>query len=238
MKGDRIMGLDGVELLLHVEESFGIVITDEEAGSMHKVQDLYRCVIARLERLPGRAGLSSHVFYRLRRALMERLGVARRAVRPDTPMESLLPAKDRRKAWRELTGALAPKSPALVAPAFFYLANGLLFAGMAVAGGVKAYAHDSALIFFGYLLAGGFFCMFANWLATPWATRIPWDCDTAGDLVKILLRDNYGSLAEERQKWSELEVWAAVKAIIVEELGVRPEEVTPGARFIEDLNMS
>jgi hypothetical protein len=74
-------------------------------------------------------------------------------------------------------------------------------------------------------------------LTAPFATRIPSDCLTVRGLTGTLLNLNFGALTEDKQRWSKLEVWEVLQAIIVDELGVTPEQVKPGARFIEDLGV-
>jgi hypothetical protein len=39
------------------------------------------------------------------------------------------------------------------------------------------------------------------------------------------------------RKWSEDEVWEILRECIVDALGVKPEQVTPDARLVEDLGM-
>jgi hypothetical protein len=48
----RPMGLDAVEIVLRVEELFGIEISDEEAASVRTVGDLYELICARLNVVP------------------------------------------------------------------------------------------------------------------------------------------------------------------------------------------
>lgn len=42
------MGLNSVELLMAVEEKFGITISDEEACSISTVGDLHQCVVSKV----------------------------------------------------------------------------------------------------------------------------------------------------------------------------------------------
>jgi acyl carrier protein len=43
------MGLDSVEIVMDIEDHFGIEVTDAEAGRCARVGDLFACVIAKLE---------------------------------------------------------------------------------------------------------------------------------------------------------------------------------------------
>jgi len=54
---------------------------------------------------------------------------------------------------------------------------------------------------------------------------------TAGDIHGYLLQ----ALRQRGETPAEAEVWERLKAIIVDQLGVRPEDVIPSARIVEDL---
>jgi hypothetical protein len=54
-------------------------------------------------------------------------------------------------------------------------------------------------------------------------------------LVTQLVALNYSKLSARYQSWNETDVWAVLQTIIVEQLGVKKEEVTPEATFVEDL---
>lgn len=61
----------------------------------------------------------------------------------------------------------------------------------------------------------------------------------AAKLVTCGLLCDYivGRLRARGDARTEDEVWSHLKAIIVEQLGVKPEEVTREAKFVEDLGM-
>jgi len=78
------MGLDGVELLLAVEDAFHIHLADDEAGSVYTVGDLHNLVISKLQGQDSKRCLTSVAFYRTRRGIIDTLGIDRREVRPAT----------------------------------------------------------------------------------------------------------------------------------------------------------
>ena len=84
------MGLDGVELVMEFEESFGIVLSSDEAAAIRTVGDAYRCILLKLDVRRSSHCETARRFYQIRRVLMDQLGVARRAVRPSTPIERAL----------------------------------------------------------------------------------------------------------------------------------------------------
>jgi hypothetical protein len=58
-----------------------------------------------------------------------------------------------------------------------------------------------------------------------------------GGLTNVVLAHNYSQLSERFHAGSPLEIWNAIHSIVVDQLGVKPEAVTPSARFVEDLGM-
>lgn len=94
------MGLDAVELIIEVEDAFGIAISDAVAATMitpaaliSHVQD---AVHARDDFKPC---ISLRAFHHVRASLMRALGVSRSSVSLDTRIRILFPRPDRAKLW-------------------------------------------------------------------------------------------------------------------------------------------
>ena len=94
---DKTMGLDGVELVMAWEETFGISIDDEDAGAMytprHAVDYIFEKV--RSESPEDSGCLATRAYFRLRKSFQAE-GVPRNEVRPDAKVASLLPSRNRR----------------------------------------------------------------------------------------------------------------------------------------------
>ena len=99
------MGLDGVELLIAVEETFGISIPDSVAFEMTTpammISFVQQAVSARPER---KACISQRAFHRVRASLMKATGVGRRDVTLKTPIRRLFSGPDRTEHWRDFKG--------------------------------------------------------------------------------------------------------------------------------------
>jgi acyl carrier protein len=76
------MGLDTVELVMAIEEHFGIDIPNEDAAKLVTVRDVHAYVVAQLQR-QGRAPVHSQVFEELRAIIAEQGGLDPRLVEPD-----------------------------------------------------------------------------------------------------------------------------------------------------------
>src|SRR5713226_6185096 len=124
-----LMGLDAVELILAVEETFDIQIPDREAEKLSTVAQMYAFIVNKLAFDQSRRCLSSAVFYQTRRALTDMYAVPRRNVSPATPMEALLPSRRRRSEWQSLSRAMEVQLPHLKPPRWL----GLLSGGLGVA---------------------------------------------------------------------------------------------------------
>ena len=93
------MGLDGIELIMAVEEEFKIVIADVEAASCTTVGKLVELVFSRLKQNEGVPCPSQHGFYVVRRKVREFLDLGRFRVRPETRLDELIGRTDRRQVW-------------------------------------------------------------------------------------------------------------------------------------------
>lgn len=96
------MGLDTVELVMDLEDEFGISIPDEEA---ERIQTVGQTVDYIVSVLAGRScpalGIcpSARQFYALRRGLGTTFGVPREQARPAAEIGELIPAGPARAGW-------------------------------------------------------------------------------------------------------------------------------------------
>lgn len=229
------MGLDGVELILAVEDAFYIAIADEEASNISTVGDLSNLVVAKLQGQATKSCLTSTAFYRTRRGIMDALGMERRQIRPSTPLQSILPRNGRRGNWRHLQKAMKLQLPDLRHPGWIQLS--LLATGIALAMTPVFYGRVSfwaipLLVLLG-LVFGGLLLKFSS----PLAVAFPNGNVTVGDLVRDVLALNHAHLADDVGGWNERSVWESLCRVIVIQTGVAPEKITPGARIVDDLGI-
>lgn len=117
------MGLDAVELVMEIEEEFGIKLSENDARLMKSVNDIVTVVAAKVAPPGDSAGAASRLkelsiirkgdrvrrqapcFYRLRQILSDSLLVNKRLIRPDTDLRRLIPAAQRVYIWQDLRAA-------------------------------------------------------------------------------------------------------------------------------------
>jgi acyl carrier protein len=241
------MGLDTVEIVLRIEETFGVDLPDDELGSVSTVGDLYKLLLSRLD--GSYACLSSRAFYRVRRSMVTVLGVPRRSIRPSTELQPLLGNRRSVERWRQVESLAALQFPRLEHPRWFRRAT--LWGSVSLylcACFVLMSGHfrgESALISGAQALAtlfvlGVIFVPLAAILmrlATPfmaYAAPMP----TVGRLARVVLANNYAEFSEgvvESKKLDHAEVWRVLQGIIVDQLQTEPEDVVLEAHFGRDL---
>lgn len=229
------MGLDYIELIMRVEETFNISITDDDAGAIVTVDQLYRHVLCKLEAASRQACLTSFVFYRIRRAGIKIFDMPRQQFRPEIPLEILVPIENRRARWKSLSDQLALSLPPLVIPDLLHLSVMIswrlcLALGLGVAWATPPDNHWGIVLIAGAILWG----LSASRICSPFATEFP--VPTLGALTNHVLANNFTKVSRIQKQWHESEVWEVLKATIVDELGLQPEDVVPQARFYEDFN--
>jgi hypothetical protein len=108
------MGMDSVELVMAVEETFEIKSDDDDFPEIRTVGYLHDLIVARVSHSPnGRRCLSPGVFCKLRSALMNNFNIVRSNIRLGTPMDSLIPKTDRMASWIRLQESLGLTLPRL-----------------------------------------------------------------------------------------------------------------------------
>lgn len=229
------MGLDYVELILAVEDSFQIHIADEEANTLSTVGDLHKLVVAKLRGQDTKRCLTSAAFYRTRRGIVETLAIDRRKIKPSTPLEAILPPSSRRKAWQDIQAATKLKLPDLEHSTSTTMT--LLTIGIAAAIAPGLYARIGfvglVVLFFIGLVLGALLMKCSPSLAV----EFPNNDATVGDLARDVLAVNHARLVEEVGGWNNKDVWDSLCRVIVIETSVAPEQITPEARILSDLGI-
>ncbi|WP_338732025.1 phosphopantetheine-binding protein [Mangrovimonas cancribranchiae] len=108
------MGLDSVELLMSVEDRFGIRIEDSEAEKIYTVQNFVDCVYGKIITNPNEKCLTQIVFYRIRKAFRN-LNLTRKEIKPETRISELLTQSELKENWHLLKTEIGLDLPELVA---------------------------------------------------------------------------------------------------------------------------
>jgi acyl carrier protein len=226
------MGLDTVELLIEVEECFGVAITDESAAQLTTPRQLASHVAKLLaaQSPEGRSAkantcLSQRAFYRLRRALIAETGLSRNALRPDTPLAEVFPDQ-RRAAWRRLRRALAsPDLPRLKATSRINAITQTIFPTLSAL--LAIYLALSPWSILAAAIAGWYLSLAA---CDRLGTQFPSGLKTLGDLAPYIP-------VEPPTVWREGEILQQVRLLTARQSGLSLDLVDPDAHFIHDIGL-
>lgn len=231
------MGLDTVELIIEVEETFGIAIANRDAEQIRTAGELHQHVLKKLAGMETLVCPSAATFYRFRRALRELLGIERERVRPLTPVEDLIPLQARRDVWHRLERTLELTFPALEYPSWidtailFELLAVIPLTGVAVLAAAELTRLTAVVLLFVIALSVATLSRIARCFELGFSA----ECRTVRGLIQTITRRHYGRTEVPQHPWNEREVWEVLRALIVRQLGVKPEEVTESARIVDDL---
>ncbi len=230
------MGLDAVELLIEIEDTFSIEIPDEDASRMATVGDVHEYIVANSNMASkGSVCLSASAFRSLRRAAAS-LGVTDR-LRPRDSIDRLLPDSGRRRFWTSLQHSAQLRLPKLRRPKWMVAAATVVVMLLTAWVGLAVYRETRSQL--AAPILGVAAAMFSGWLLSvltlPFATLPPANCATLGHLAESVLGLNFSQLAKRYHGGDSNDVWIALRAVIVEQLGVSPEVVTPTASFEKEL---
>ena len=108
------MGLDSVELVMSVENKFGIRIPDTDCEKIYTVQDFSDTVFKMISIHPTDKCLIQIIFYRIRKAF-KNLELTKVEIKPDTKISDLLTQTELKANWNRLETEIGLKLPKLVA---------------------------------------------------------------------------------------------------------------------------
>lgn len=241
------MGLVGVELLMSIEDRFGIYITDQEAIQVQTVLDMHQLIAHKLHPPQSDVCLSSHTFYQTRKALMTLFDTPRPAVTLDALVAELIPRRKRRDEWQRFGDVLALTLPSLEAPRWLQWIRALVFmAASFIVFLPLVYAFDNP-VWLGIpcsiilaVMGGTITWAFAAWMTEPFETVIPRTCGTVRDLVLRLIVINHGEdkpvkPSSSADEWTDKRIWQVLVKTITEECNVPAQHITPYAHLWRDI---
>ncbi|MEQ8843587.1 MAG: hypothetical protein RIB58_01935 [Phycisphaerales bacterium] len=232
------MGLDGVELVMEIEDHFKVTLPDSECSEVRTVADLAALVISRL---PGTSPgcPTARRYFRIRDLTVEATGVPPRSVRPRTDLDQIFPMRQRRKRWNGLRqkDRVVPRLTAStgVDQAFLWGTGLALFAWLMLTAATWGASGASAAIplALATVFAGGLGISFAY---SRFAVCFPVGCATVADLVRMTMPHELPTERGERLA-AEQEVLRKVREMTAAQLGMKVDKVQPQSRFVEDLRM-
>jgi len=231
------MGLELAELVIHIEEEFGLSFSDEAAQNCRTVGDVVAFVQAGLAERAAYFCWTGHAFRELREVLVLEAGVPRAGLRPSTPLREALPRSKRLRAWPKLAERLSRQRLDLPGLRLSVVGCAILLFACLVALGYWLGLVPPAWPHSGWLRAlvalAAFVAVFKG-TTRIFCSRFPARCETVGDLARaIALVPAPGEVAASLPASDEVQ--AKVIKLVSECLLVPVEEISLSSRFVEDL---
>jgi hypothetical protein len=162
-------------------------------------------------------------FGQLRAALVEVLELPREAIRPEMPLDVLLPTAKRRAAWEKLRRA-GVELPGLELTHRFREITGWTVGAVTIAVGLLV--RDWTALASGFELG-----MLGYKLTRPWAVHISLRPATVGELTMILT--SFRDHRDSGYRWTRNEISFKVRQIVAESLHLAIDEVKERSTLAE-----
>lgn len=224
------MGLDGVELTMAIKEEFGISISDAEAQNSDTVGKIVKLVHSKIQYDPEVGCPFQHNFYEVRKILAEQFNFSKEAIKPDTLMRELFPRRNRYRNWKKFCKALPDslKKKNLLKRSV-WLSWTVFFVIPVIAFWIAVWHFSFSG--WGGLLITIVVCVFGGMSTSRLKINFPTKNYTINDF--ILTKGMWNS-----RRVTQQEVFEKIRELTVEHLGVKTEQVTMGARWVNDLGMN
>ena len=242
------MGMDGVEIVMKVEDAFDIAVEDAEAEKMLTPRDIIEHVMRKVGRTDRAQCLTQRAFHRVRAALMRNAGLKRTEIKPDVPTRSVFPVGQRKELLRKTLGDIGLKAtPEMVRPRWLV---GSLFA-VSIAAGLAASvcaARSTAsssfavnLISVSPAITAVGVAIFCGWLVTRLTRELRYEFKPAlanvGGLSRWVVAHGAETLGAPPGQWSREQISEKVREICID--GLACEKIyREDAHFVKDLGLS
>ena len=242
------MGLEAVEIVMAVEDRFGIAIEDAEAEKTATPGMLIELVMSKVGRTNDAACLTQRAFHRLRGMLMRQFGLKRNQIRPDTPLAELFPHPGRKDRLRQVLAEVgANKDIELDLPGWLHKLMLIGFIGSIVVPAFYAVlrpvpAHNAIL---NYILSSplllALICPILFLVTFLGLTRglrreFPPATNNLGQLARWVMANAPDVVQAPPGQWSREQVAEIVKEIVIDTLGCG-KEYREDAQFVKDLGL-
>ncbi|WP_018610195.1 acyl carrier protein [Uliginosibacterium gangwonense] len=221
------MGLESVELILSVEEEFGIRIEDSSMEHLLTPRLLAEYIISQLGAVAptDKPCASQTSFYQIRRALIRQLDIPRKDVHPDTLLQTILP-RPIRQQWHQLKIAInAKKLPPLQCPRQYAYAIFIVLSMIMLAACLLAQVPGWVIIL---ALLISFYT--ATLICDRFGTLIPANISSVAHLIP------YARLTTP-PLWTREAVLHKVMQLTAEITGTSFELIQADHRFAQDIGM-
>jgi len=217
------MGLDLVELVLAIEDEFGVQIDDADASRLATPGDVSKYLYARLQKSDDAPCLSQVAFYRLRKAIRQTFGIDRRVIRPNLALSSIVSGNVKAN-WRALQSAVgAKKFPRLQRKKLLFIFLVIVLPALAALF-ISNPQTSIARLVLNFVVVS----TIVNLITMNLGTEIPKSASTIAQLVRYVP-------IPKQTAWSYSNVLERVIQLTSVQLGIPLNEIGEYSHFVKDL---
>lgn len=231
-------GFDSIDVIMEVEDTFGIEIPDREAERILTAGALHEYVVRRVPLVELGADarcLSAVAFHRMRRRLVALYGLNPRRIRPGSRLEDILPEESFRwEAWKQLGSSLGVRLAPLEHPRWLSLAALLLMVFIFIASlALLPRGSNWGVAWVAPVVFWTFFCpwLLLRLTRDRYAVHIPRGYETVGDVSSLLMHEEVERMADHKEAWWTHEVWEFIRCCIAKSAGIPPARVKKESKF-------
>jgi acyl carrier protein len=230
------MGLDSVEIVMAVEDRFGIILKWDEVGGIRTVSDLVDVVRTRMMDTETTTAPLRSQWITLQGLVGEITGETNLRLRPSDRLQDRLSLSARRQLWQRLPELLHafPRPLTLAKPPHILLTS-IFLTLFLNAMGISFFTSELWVMPL-VLLASAFMAILLLLISPRFGTVAPRGRTTFGEVTRQLVKTRIATKNVHLQT-SEL-ILEELRPILVEILNIPPEKVLLSARLIQDLGMS
>jgi len=227
------MGLDSVELVMEMEEAFGVELKDDEVVKTVTPRMVGDVIFSKLQATDERICQTQRAFHIIRRAFRQLFVLQRKSMTPDMEFRKLIPRPKEKEIWPQIQSAVAARSwPELVRPE--WMSRLITAVGFAIFVAIIYAVAQTSLgitlgIFAGIVITVVFGIIAAK-ITRPFQVYIPSRYKRIRDMVPYAVTSDY-------VRWTREQVSDLVKQLVMEQLGIHESKYTEDSRFVEDLGM-
>ncbi len=226
------MGLDGVELIMTTEESFGISITDEEASKIINVDDLYLLVLSKVGLASKDKCLTAKAFYLLRTVIAKRVKINRCLIRKETQLQELILLNNRKSIWKSIGLEMNMILPDLTRNIVLNYALWII-PSLSFIYAINIHNFKSVLVF----LLGISTTYGIAKTTEPLKRYFEPKTITMEALTRKVVARNFATLSATGKNWNEIDLYQSLLEIISKQIGIPKSRIQKHHRFVDDLRM-
>lgn len=232
------MGLDSVEILVNVENAFGITISNYEAEKIATVGDIHNVVWRSLQGRQSMRCKTQQLFYKFRYILAVKFNIPKETIELDASLNEIFPTTNRRLLYRKLEKEIQLRLPSLVLPTSWAIVlritGVILIVGTAILALVLVQVYNFARWLYVLPVPGILVTVFISNMLD--SVRTVFKPASLKEFAQMALVFNYGTMTQDNgAKRKEMEL--VINHIIADISGSDIKEVTPGKHLGYDLGI-